>query len=79
MSGGGAVGVCQGSGVGTVEKVQCVFARVSRKNICIVTFNVVRQRFTQKPKQVKGARGVLSPLIERVGEGEKRLRGWGCC
>lgn len=54
-----------------MEKVQCVFARVSRKNICIVTFNVVRQRFTQKPKQVNGGEG-LSPFIERA------RRGRGC-
>lgn len=67
MWGEGLWGCARAVGWG-VEKVQCVFARVSRKNICIVTFNVVRQRFTQKPKQVKGGRG-LSPLVERVGGG----------
>lgn len=78
--GRGGVRVCQGSGVRGwgVEKVQCVFARVSRKNICIVTFNVVRQRFTQKPKQVKGGRGAVPFDREGKRRGE-RLRGWACC
>lgn len=60
-----------------MEKVQCVFARVSRKNICIVTFNVVRQRFTQKPKQVNGGEGPVP--FYREGKEGKRVRGWGCC